>query len=47
MGRGIHLPLVDPEPSPAGPLRVCRRRTITISSETGAKHWQALEYDGP
>ncbi|MFE1308299.1 hypothetical protein [Streptomyces sp. NPDC058755] len=47
MGRGIHLPLVDPEPSPVGPLKVCRQRTITISPETGAKHWQALEYGGP
>ncbi|MEU1401623.1 hypothetical protein ABZ471_04525 [Streptomyces sp. NPDC005728] len=47
MGRGIHLPLVGPEPSPVGPLKVCRRRTITISPETGAKHWQALEQGGP
>ncbi|MFD8501291.1 hypothetical protein ACFV2L_00860 [Streptomyces sp. NPDC059687] len=46
MGRGIHLPLVDPEPNPTGPLRVCRQRTITISPEAGAKHWQALEYGG-
>ncbi|MFI1164951.1 hypothetical protein ACH4UM_15360 [Streptomyces sp. NPDC020801] len=47
MGHGIHLPLVDPEPSRVGPLKVCRRRTITISPETGAKHWQALEHGGP
>jgi hypothetical protein len=47
LGRGIHLPLVDPEPSPAGPFKVCRQRTITVSPETGAKHWQALEYGGP
>ncbi|MFJ8550873.1 hypothetical protein [Streptomyces sp. NPDC093676] len=46
VGRGIHLPLVDPEPNPTGPLRVCRQRTITISPEAGAKHWQALEYGG-
>ncbi|MFD3572546.1 hypothetical protein [Streptomyces sp. NPDC058644] len=47
LGRGIHLPLIDPEPSPAGPLKVCRQRTITISPEAGAKHWQSLEYGGP
>ncbi|MFJ1559730.1 hypothetical protein [Streptomyces mirabilis] len=47
LGRGIHLPLVDPDPSPAGPFKVCRQRTITVSPETGAKHWQALEYGGP
>ncbi|WP_406406516.1 hypothetical protein [Streptomyces sp. NBC_01643] len=42
--RGIHLPLVDPEPSPAGPVKVCRQRSLTIAPEAGAKHWQALEY---
>ncbi|WP_406171497.1 hypothetical protein [Streptomyces sp. NBC_00996] len=48
LGRGVQPPpLVDPEPSPAGPLKVCRQRTITVSPETGAKHWQALEYGGP
>ncbi|MEU0407934.1 hypothetical protein ABZ307_08910 [Streptomyces griseorubiginosus] len=47
MGRGIHLPLVDPEPSPVGSVKVCRQRAITISPESGAKHWQALEYGGP
>ncbi|MER5909837.1 hypothetical protein ABT124_04855 [Streptomyces sp. NPDC001982] len=47
LGRGIHLPLVDPEPSPTGPLKICRQRTITVSPEAGAKHWQALEYGGP
>ncbi|WP_406731496.1 hypothetical protein [Streptomyces sp. NBC_01794] len=44
MGRGIHLPLVDPEPSPAGPPKVCRQRSITLAPAEGAKHWQALEY---
>ncbi|MFF8843443.1 hypothetical protein ACF08N_12035 [Streptomyces sp. NPDC015127] len=44
MGRGIHLPLVDPEPSPAGPLKVCRQRSVTLAPAEGAKHWQALEY---
>ncbi|MER5665444.1 hypothetical protein [Streptomyces mirabilis] len=38
---------IDPNPSPAGPLKVCRQRTVTISPETGAKHWQSLEYGGP
>ncbi|MFJ5274970.1 hypothetical protein [Streptomyces sp. NPDC088358] len=47
LGRGIQLPLVDPEPSPASSLKVCRQRTITVSPETGAKHWEALEYGGP
>ena len=42
--RGIHLPLVDPEPSPTGPVKVCRQRSITLAPEAGAKHWQALEY---
>lgn len=43
-GRGIHLPLVDPEPSPVGPVKVCRQRSVTIAPTEGAKHWQALEY---
>ncbi|MEV7393825.1 hypothetical protein [Streptomyces sp. NPDC091215] len=47
MGRGIHLPLIDPEPSPVGPLKICRQKAITVSPEAGAKHWQALEYGGP
>jgi len=47
MGRGIHLPLIDPEPSPTGPLKVCRQRTITVSPEAGAKQWQALDYGSP
>ncbi|WP_246113930.1 hypothetical protein [Streptomyces montanus] len=47
MGRGIHLPLIAPEPSPAGPLKVCRERTITVSPEVGPKQWQALDYGSP
>ncbi|MFH8564612.1 hypothetical protein [Streptomyces sp. NPDC017988] len=46
LGRGIHLPLVDPEPSPTGPVQVCRQRSITVPPEAGAKYWQALEYGG-
>ncbi|MFJ4989003.1 hypothetical protein ACIP9H_35055 [Streptomyces sp. NPDC088732] len=44
LGRGIQLPLVDPEPSPTGPVKVCRQRAITLAPEEGAKHWQALDY---
>lgn len=44
IGRGVHLPLVDPQPSPTGPLKVCRQRAITLAPEEGAKHWQALDY---
>ncbi|NUQ97374.1 MAG: hypothetical protein HOY79_12770 [Streptomyces sp.] len=47
LGRGIHLPLIDPEPSPVGPVKVCRQKAITVSPEAGAKQWQALEYGGP
>ncbi|MFE6757860.1 hypothetical protein ACFVDQ_30375 [Streptomyces sp. NPDC057684] len=46
MSRGIQLPLVAPEPSPAGPLKVCRQRSITLAPAEGSKHWQALEYGG-
>ncbi|WP_328977314.1 hypothetical protein [Streptomyces canus] len=47
LGRGIHLPLIDPEPSPTGPVKVCRQNAVTVSPEAGAKQWQALEYSGP
>ncbi|WP_133305648.1 hypothetical protein [Streptomyces sp. AcE210] len=46
MGRGVQLPLVDPEPSPAGPLKVCHQRSITLVPVEGSKYWQALEYGG-
>ncbi|MER5466823.1 hypothetical protein ABT010_40680, partial [Streptomyces sp. NPDC002668] len=36
MGQGIHLPLVDPEPSPAGPLKVCRQRSVTVAPTAGS-----------
>ncbi|MEU4492774.1 hypothetical protein AB0F96_04760 [Streptomyces sp. NPDC023998] len=35
---------MDPEPSPTGPVTVCRQRSITVAPTAGAKHWQALEY---
>ncbi|MFP1625978.1 hypothetical protein ACLB9X_12560 [Streptomyces sp. 5K101] len=35
---------MDPEPSPVGPLKVCRQRSVTLAPAEGAKHWQALEY---
>lgn len=44
LGRGVQLPLVDPEPSPTGPVKVCRQHAITLAPEEGAKHWQALDY---
>lgn len=47
LNRGVHLPLVDPEPSPVGPVKVCRQRSITVAPAEGAKHWQPLEYGTP
>lgn len=44
LGRGIHLPLVDPAPNPARPVLVCRQRSVTVGADAGAKQWQALEY---
>ncbi|MFF3566042.1 hypothetical protein ACFYXS_39050 [Streptomyces sp. NPDC002574] len=44
LGRGIQLPLVDPQVSPTGIVKVCRQRAITLAPEEGAKHWQALDY---
>ncbi|MEU4091068.1 hypothetical protein [Streptomyces sp. NPDC026673] len=44
LGRGVHLPLVDPQPSPTRPLKVCRQRAITLAPEEGAEYWQALDY---
>jgi len=41
------LTIIDPEPNPAGPVKVCRRNAITVSPEAGAKQWQTLEYGGP
>lgn len=35
-------PLVDPEPSHTGSVKVCRQRAITLAPDEGAKHWQAL-----
>ncbi|MFI6277527.1 hypothetical protein [Streptomyces sp. NPDC050988] len=43
LGRGIHLPLIDPEPGPAGPTACCKQCTITIPPETGATLWQPLQ----
>ncbi|MFF0221645.1 hypothetical protein [Streptomyces sp. NPDC004629] len=44
LGRGIHLPLVDPKPGPAGPTACCKQRTITVPPESGANLWQPLQY---
>ncbi|MET7514671.1 hypothetical protein ABZS88_14580 [Streptomyces sp. NPDC005480] len=38
-----HRPGAEP---PAGPLKVCRQRTITLAPAEGSKHWQALDYEG-
>jgi hypothetical protein len=44
LGTDPRLPLADPEPTPAGPLTVCRQHSITIEPEAGAQHHQALDY---
>ncbi|MFE9771218.1 hypothetical protein ACFYOV_06005 [Streptomyces sp. NPDC005931] len=42
LGRGIHLPLVDPAPNPAGSPPCCFQRTVTVPPEAGANLWQPL-----
>lgn len=37
-------PVVDPEPSPVGPPKICRQDSITIATAAGAKHAQQLAY---
>ncbi|MEU0677916.1 hypothetical protein ABZ330_34555 [Streptomyces sp. NPDC006172] len=44
LGRGIHLPLVDPAPSPAGSPPCCSQKTVTVPPEAGASLWQPLQY---
>jgi hypothetical protein len=44
LGRGIHLPLVDPAPNPAGSPPCCDQRTVTVPPEAGANLWQPLQY---
>ncbi|MEU3338484.1 hypothetical protein [Streptomyces sp. NPDC006668] len=44
LGRGIHLPLVDPVPSPAGSPPCCSQKTVTVPPEAGAGLWQPLQY---
>lgn len=44
LGRGIHLPLVDPSPKPTGSPQCCTQRTVTIPPESGADQWQPLQY---
>ncbi len=46
MGTGIHLPLVDPAPSPTKPDRICTKRSVTIPPQAGASQWQATQYGG-
>jgi hypothetical protein len=44
LGRDPRLPLLDPQPTPMGPYKVCRRHSVTMAPEEGAKHWQPLDY---
>ncbi|WNZ10177.1 hypothetical protein [Streptomyces sp. 11x1] len=44
LGRGIHLPLVDPDPSPAGSPLCCSQKTVTVPPEAAANLWQPLQY---
>ncbi|MFF4405215.1 hypothetical protein [Streptomyces sp. NPDC001404] len=47
LGTRPHIPLADPEPTPAGPHTVCRQHSITIDPEAGAQHRQDLDYGTP
>jgi hypothetical protein len=47
LGSRASLPLADPEPTPAGPLTVCRQHSITVEPEAGAQHRQELAYGSP
>ncbi|MEV6104461.1 hypothetical protein AB0M28_07035 [Streptomyces sp. NPDC051940] len=44
LGRGPHIPVADPAPSPTGPAKICTQQTITIPAQAGAQHHQALPY---
>ena len=44
LGRGIHLPLVDPTPSPTGSPLCCSQKTVTVPPESGANLWPPLQY---
>lgn len=43
-GKGIHLPLADPQASPVSPPKICTQLSVTIPPEVGAKHAQDLPY---
>ena len=47
LGNDPRLPLLDPEPNPIGPYKVCRQRSVTMAPAEGAKHWQPLNYGTP
>ncbi|MEU5417838.1 hypothetical protein [Streptomyces sp. NPDC020667] len=47
LGTRPHLPLADPEPTPAGPQTVCRQHSITVEPQAGAQHRQDLDYGSP
>lgn len=38
------LPIVDPQPAPVDPPKICHQHSITIPPEAGAKHAQDLAY---
>ncbi|MFJ5305191.1 hypothetical protein [Streptomyces sp. NPDC088350] len=44
LGRGIHLPLIDPDLGPVDAFKCCDQRTITLPPEAGANLWQPLQY---
>jgi hypothetical protein len=44
LGRDPRLPLAGPEPSPAGPAKICSQQSITIPPEAGAQHYQVFPY---
>lgn len=47
MGTNPRLPLVQPEPSPVDPPKICRQGSITMAPEHGAQHWQPLAHGTP
>jgi hypothetical protein len=46
MGRGVQLPLIDPEPNPRRPTQGLPPAQHHPRPAEGSKHWQALDYGG-
>ncbi|WP_146087491.1 hypothetical protein [Thermomonospora echinospora] len=44
LGTDPRLPLVDVQPSPVAPPKICTQTSVTFAPEYGAKHWQAHPY---